>query len=377
MQRVIGLDIGSYSIKAVEIINSFSSYRIAQFYEKVIPITHDDLPYEQRVVGCMEELFRSNNLEADRIVTAMPGQYTSSRMLSFPFTDTRKIISAIPFEIEDLVPFQLDDMIVEHQITAQDKASAQVLVVMIQKNFIASYLNQLSQVGIDPRLVDIDSLSLYNLVPHMNLADDELYGIIDIGHEKTSLCLVENGTLRMFRTLKVGGKYITEVLARDLEISFEESQKLKHDLSCITSGESGKGLGLSKKDLAIARQIGVAGYGFSKEIARTLFSLRREHKKKLAQIFISGGTTKLRGIESYLEEQLGVPISRHETTLTGLEMDDSLRQNAEVIPQALAIGLRVVSGAKNAHRSIYAKVSLLTLRILKPCSEPPLRFFLG
>ena len=347
MQRVIGLDIGSYSIKAVEIINSFSSYRIAEFYEKIIPFD-DSIPTEQRVVECMEELFRSNRLEADRIVTAMPGQYTSSRMLTFPFSDSRKIIAAIPFEVEDLVPFHLDEMILEHQVMGQESEGTHVLVVMIQKTFLARYLNQLSQVGIDPRLVDVDSLSLYNLVPHMKMDEDELYGIIDIGHEKTSVCLIENGMLRMFRTLKVGGKYITEVLARDQEISFAKAQQMKHQLSCIAPEEGGEHLGLSADELALAQQIGIAGYGFSKEIARTLYAFKGQQKKKISKIFISGGTTKLRGIEDYLEEQLNVPVARHNITLTGLEMEESLSQHAEVIPQALAIGLRVVSGAKKS-----------------------------
>lgn len=347
MQRVIGLDIGSYSIKAVEIINSFSSYRIAEFYEKVIPFDDQRSP-EQRVVGCMEELFRSNNLEADRIVTAMPGQYTSSRMLTFPFSDSRKIISALPFEVEDLVPFHLDEMILEHQVVGQQQSSTHVLVVMIQKTFLARYLDQLLQVGIDPRLVDVDSLSLYNLVPHIPSAEDELYGIVDIGHEKTSLCLVEGGMLRMFRTLKVGGKYITEVLARDQEISFAQSQQMKHQLSCIASEDGGEHLGLTAEELSLARQIGIAGYGFSKEIARTLYAFKGKHKKNISKIYISGGTTKLRGIEEYLEEQLNVTVERHDATLTGLEMENSLGQHAEVIPQALAIGLRVVSGAKKS-----------------------------
>ena len=67
MQRVIGLDIGSYSIKAVEIVNTFKSYEIANFYENVIP-HGEELDPDVVLPACMEQLFKENNLKADRII---------------------------------------------------------------------------------------------------------------------------------------------------------------------------------------------------------------------------------------------------------------------------------------------------------------------
>jgi len=90
MQKVIGLDIGSYSIKAVEIVNSFKSYEITNFYEAVIPY-RDDIEPDILIPQTMELLFTENNLHADRVLTAMPGQYISSRIIPLPFSDPRKV----------------------------------------------------------------------------------------------------------------------------------------------------------------------------------------------------------------------------------------------------------------------------------------------
>ena len=213
MQKIIGLDIGSYSIKAVEIINSFKSYEISNFYEKVIPVSEDKTK-EELLPVCMEELFEENNLKADRIITAMPGQFISSRIVPFNFSDPRKIANAIVYAVEDMVPFNLDDMIVEHQILGTQGDKTLVLAVMTRKNFLASFLDYLSRIKIDPKLIDIDSLSFYNLAAHLDHTPDEVYGLVDIGHEKTSVCLVEGGILKMFRTINLGGKYITEFFQR-------------------------------------------------------------------------------------------------------------------------------------------------------------------
>lgn len=345
MQKIIGLDIGSYSIKALEIINSFKSYEITNFYEKVIP-TNTDLPREELLPQCMEELFRENNLQADRIVTAMPGQFISSRIIPFNFSDPRKIANAVMYEVEDIVPFNLDEMIVEHQILGSQDDKTMVLAVMTRKNFLASFLDYLERIHIDPKLIDIDSLSFYNLAPHILHGEDEVYGLIDIGHEKTSVCLVEGDILRMFRTINIGGRYITEFLSRDMEVSFEKAQEIKHRVGAVSWEDSEDKMGLSEEDLYCAQRIGVAANGFAKELSRTLYAFKIWDKKPLSKIYISGGTSKLRGIEAYLEDQLGVTVVKNNLIESDLKMEESLSKYIEILPQGVAIGLRAVSGAK-------------------------------
>ena len=94
MQKVIGLDIGSFSIKAIEIVNTFKTYEIVNFYETVVP-TLEGVPLDAVVPVCMEQLFKENNIQADRIITAMPGQFISSRVLPFNFSDPRKIEASV------------------------------------------------------------------------------------------------------------------------------------------------------------------------------------------------------------------------------------------------------------------------------------------
>ena len=214
MQKVIGLDLGTYSIKALEIVNNFSSYEIVNFYEKVIP-EMEGLTREQVYPICLEQMFAENNLQADKIIAAMSGQSVSSRIMSFNFSDPRKIEASMEAELETFVPFNLQDMIVDHQIIGQFQKKTVVLAVMTQKTYLANFLDYLKRVDIDPRLVDIDSLAFYNLSNMIDLDADKCTAIIDIGHQKTSLCIVQEGVLRMFRSINLGGKYITDLISRD------------------------------------------------------------------------------------------------------------------------------------------------------------------
>ncbi len=344
MQKIIGLDIGSYSIKAVEILNKFKSYEISNFCENPIPhlsnMTQDEL-----VPICMEQLFRENDLQADRIITAMPGQYISSRVLSFAFSEPHKVAAAVFAEIEDAVPFDLNDMIVDHQILGQMDGKTIALVVMTKKTFLANFLEHLQRIKIDPKLVDIDSLAFYNLSPHLGMLPGKCYGMVDIGHEKTSVCLVQDGVLRMFRSINLGGRYITEFLARDLEISYNEAQTIKHQVSrvfCLDEKESYE----QTHENRVADRITVAANAIIKDLSRTLYAFKTWEKSPIEKVFISGGTSKIQNFAPYLAEHLDVAVSPIPMENSTLKVKPEIMDKMPIMAQGVSIGLRAVSSVK-------------------------------
>lgn len=352
MQKIIGLDIGSYSIKAVEIINTLKSYEIANFYEAIIPVG-DDMDPDIVVPECMQQLFRDNALDADRILTAMPGQYISSRVLPFNFSDPRKIQSAIFSEVEDVVPFDLDDMIIDHQILGNAGAKTLALVVLTKKVFLKTFLEHLQKINIDPKLVDVDSLSFYNLTPHLSLNPDEVVGLVDIGHEKTSLCLVQGDVLRMFRSINLGGKFITDFLARDMEISYAEAQSLKHAAGRLDFDADPASMLTGKEKLA-AERMTLAVNAIVKELGRTFYAFKTYEKSPVARLLLSGGTSRIKNLDSYLANRLEMEVGRLDLGSTSLRISSNLGAHSEIIPQSVAIGLRSVGSSK--------KLSTINLR---------------
>lgn len=344
MQKVIGLDIGSYSIKAIEIVNTFKSYEVTNFYETVIP-NLEGVPLDAVVPVCMEQLFKEHNLQADRIITAMPGQFISSRVLPFNFSDPRKIEASISIELEDHVPFNMDDMVLDHQILGSHSGKTMALAVMTRKAFLKNFLDLLSRINIDPKLVDVDSLSFYNLSSNLEVGEDECYALIDVGNEKTSICIIQNGVLRMFRSINLGGRYITDFLARDLETNFHEAQRIKHRVSRVFySGDSGEDLDDYEK--LVTERTTLAANAIVKELGRTLYSYKTWDKRPLAKVIVSGGTSKLKNFDYFLSEQLEVPVQKFSLASTDLIISPVLEQHQETLLQSLSIGLRAVTNVK-------------------------------
>jgi general secretion pathway protein L len=338
------LDIGSYSIKAVEIVNTFKSYEIANFYENVIP-NIEELEQDMLLPACMEQLFRQNRLKADRIITAMPGQYISSRIMTFGFADPRKIETAVVSEVADHVPFNLDDMIVDHQILGQMNGQTAALVVMTRKNFLESFLGHLKRIDIDPKLVDVDSLAFYNLASYLDVNPGDCIGLIDLGHEKTSVCIVQDGVLRMFRSINLGGRYLTEFLARDLETDFNSAQRVKHEFSRVFH-EGDQGADLDQDSKMVAERLTLAANAIVKEIGRTLYAFKTYEKSPVTKLFISGGTSQIKGFEQYLEGQLEVQVRMNQLDRSALKINPNLASSMSIMPQSIAIGLRAVTSIK-------------------------------
>jgi general secretion pathway protein L len=344
MQKIIGLDIGSYSIKAVEIINTFKSYEISNFYENVIPHI-EELSPDVIIPACMEQLFRENNIEADRIITAMPGQYISSRILPFQFSDPRKIEAAVLSVVEDAVPFDLDDMIVDHQILGTMDKQTIALVVMTRKTFLSSFLEHLQRINIDPKLVDVDSLAFYNLCPYLPMEPGKCYGIVDVGHEKTSVCIVQDGVLRMFRSINLGGRYISEFLARDLETDFNEAQRIKHRVSQVfcdaDSGES-----LVGDDRMIAERMTLASNAIVKELGRTFYAFKTWEKAPISGVFLSGGTAYIKNFDRYLSDHLEVEVFGNRLGDSELKVNPALANEMNRMAQGISIGMRAITSVK-------------------------------
>ncbi len=344
MQKVIGLDIGSYSIKAVEIVNTFKSYEITNFYEVVIP-NIEGVPLDAIVPVCMEQLFRENDLKADRILTAMPGQFISSRVLPFNFSDPRKIEASIMVELEDQVPFNMDDMIIDHQILGTAYGKTMALAVMTRKTFLKNFLDLLSRINIDPKLIDVDSLAFYNISSEVTENDDLNYALVDIGNEKTTVCIVRNGLLRMFRSINLGGRYITDFLARDLQVDFAEAQRIKHAVSRVQVGDQSLD-DLSPRDRTVVERMTLAVNSIVKELGRTFYSYKNWDKQEISKVIISGGTSLITDFDTFLSKQLEVDVEKFTLQKSNLNFNPSLELNEAKLAQSLAIGIRAVSNVK-------------------------------
>lgn len=289
MARIItGLDIGTHSIKVAQIKAGLAGVEPLGYFQREVLKT-PETSHNEILSRAIKDLFSQEGIKGSTVIISVPGHTVSTRVLTLPFVDQKKITQVIPFEAEDLIPFALEDVVVDHQILERVNNRSTVMAAALQKHFLRGLLQMLSQAGIDPKAVEMDSLALYNFGRYFL---GEWEGVImDIGASKTSLCILGEGRLQMVRTILHGGDTVTKALQRKFSFSFEEAEELKKE-----AGLTG--------DQKVSQVIESAIMPLIKEIKRTIHMYEAEKKMEIPHLSLCGGTAQLKGLYPYFIQEL-------------------------------------------------------------------------
>ena len=211
LSNILGLDIGSHSLKAVELRQTVRGIEILAL--RTLPREGDETPTGQWV----QHFLRMHRLSTDHVVCALAGDRLSSRRLSFPFRDRKKLAQAIPFEIEASTLFDLEDVLVDWEIVGGDRSHAKVVAAIAPRKEVSELLATLGEANCQPRTLEAEGMILCHLSNLIDLPGSQL--LVDLGHRKTTCCLITDGRPVAARSFPVAGAAITEALARDRALS--------------------------------------------------------------------------------------------------------------------------------------------------------------
>lgn len=359
MQKILGLDFGSYSIKAVEITHTFNAYKIERFYEVAVPEI-EGIDQELIEYTAIRQLFSENAIEVDRTFTAMNGLMVSTRTFNLQNVKKRDVPLVIQNELEASAPFNMEETVFDQQILDVSGGATSVLSAMCRKEHIEGFLGALKELEIEPKVIDVDYLTYINIFPFLKSTeppksqepdDTKLpileFGescklILDIGHLKTAMILVNDNKFVAARTIRMGGRYITEVLAKGLDVTYSEAQRLKHAVSYLEYKPDAQPTPGREKEFQVAQQMGLAATDLVKEIIRTLHSFKAHERLVPSQILVTGGTACISNIVPFLEASIELPISLLAFNSDKLKIDETDEEKTPILSQALAIALRGV-----------------------------------
>lgn len=194
MPYKIGLDIGTNSVKAAIFEGSFGRYSFVRTEKELI--LSGDAPLIERQQNALMGLWR--RIEAGEAVTALSAKDVSVRKLTTPFTDLKKIEQILPSLVEELVPFDIDDINVSNHLLNMTEEEATLLVLISPKIKVSEHIAMLSYLEISPKnvVVDADIMSYF--------ATDGTQALINIGLNSTICALYKDGKTLTFRTLTQG-----------------------------------------------------------------------------------------------------------------------------------------------------------------------------
>ncbi len=334
MKSVLGLDIGSHTIKAVELRQSFRGLEPGQMRLQLQADAESNLSED------LHRFVKAHDLQTEHLVCAIPGDRLSARRLEFPFRDRKQLAAAIPFEMEGETLFEPEDVVIDWEISGQQGNHSHVVAVLTRREEVSRTLDQFHEAGLEPRILEAEGLVLGNLSALFQL--DGARVLADIGHRKTTFCLMLDGKSIAASTIAIGGLAITRALAKDRGCSLEEAEQIKCSEALLdplgepVPPEMARVLG------RLAREI----MRFSQSQEKTLADLGSH--VGVTDITIVGGSSKLPGISSYLSGLLDRPVS-HLVLRDDPEFADLVSGgDPALFAQAIALSLRASGMARSS-----------------------------
>lgn len=214
--RILALDPHGAHLVAVVVETSFRSYQIVGCFSE---------PRDASVpLGDQLRVFVSSHpMQADAVLSALPGNAAAFRILDLPFRDWRRLQQTVPFELESQVPFAVEDAVVDFQVIAKTGEGARVFAALVPKARIEEHLQILSAAGLDPSIVDFAPLATLNVLQLFEGERPDRYGFLHLSAGRGTLALYRNGSLESLRVVDVTGEPLAPALVREIGWSLKSS----------------------------------------------------------------------------------------------------------------------------------------------------------
>lgn len=306
--RILGMELGGWSIKAVEMESRFRRVEILDLHEVRLPLQNSDPSgaYKKAV----EELMARLPSHPEKVVTSLPSSQTALRFLQVPVKQRKKVEQSFKFDLEDSVPFKLEDCIIEHHVHPMKDGSL-VFAAMAPKRHVQTYLEWLKNIGIEPDWLTFDGMGVINLFlssltsSKTPVTYEGPVLLLDLGHVKTNLAIIDDKRLELSRSVPWGGASINQAIASALVVSLAEAEQRKlRDLRLDTDTKPSNN---EQEELITASLQSFTS--LVTDISHSLVSYRSQFKKDITQIVLTGGTARTKGIDGFLSKSFGAPVS--------------------------------------------------------------------
>lgn len=221
-----GLDISDESLKFVELVNTKHGLKIGRYGERVIPsgmIESGKIKNLKQIEEILLSLKKDEGVKSVRV--SLPEEQVYLFRLRLEKLGLEHIRESVELTLEEHIPIQASDAIFDYEILGQDKQNLEIQVAAIPKNVIENYLAIFKSTGIKVQSFELEAQAILRAV--VKNGDLETYMIVDFGQKRTGIFIVSRGVVSFTSTLDVGGATLTETIAKNFKISFDEAEKMK------------------------------------------------------------------------------------------------------------------------------------------------------
>lgn len=341
-QGVAGLDIGSSSIKMVELDGKANNLNLVSLGFENLPddsIIDGQIMELNVVSNCIQNVCSNHQVNAEQVVTGVSGHSVIIKNIVLPPMSPEELEESIDWHAEEHIPYDLADVSLDYQITENTSDSTQVLIAACKRERIDNIRQAIQLAGKQPVAIDVDTFALQNCYEvNYQPVESDVVTLLNIGASTMNVNIVK-GTRSLFtRDITVGGSQFTDVLQRNLGLSFQQAEAVKRGVSHAVEGVEEKSIEPLMNNVTEI---------VAMEIQKTFDFYRattEDNHTVVQKILISGGGSKLTGLAQELSRRLELPVEVL-NPFRNIRVDSRKFDSdylAEIMPEmAVAVGLAI------------------------------------
>ncbi len=299
---LVGLDIGSSSVKAVELKKSKEGFELSKVgVELLSPETVVDgaIIDALSVSSAIDRIYSGQKVTNKNVATSVSGHSVIIKKITMPLLEDDELYDQVYADAGQYIPFDIADVSLDYQVLEPSPTgdSVEVLLVAVKRDKINNYQSAL--IGRNLGLVDVDAFALQNAY-EMNYEPDpdSTDALLNIGASVMNINIVRGGVPLFTRDVSVGGNQYTDALQKELELSFEDAENLKR-------GQALAGISDDQK-AAVLRSVSEI---LVLEIQKTFdFFRATAGAAGINHLYAAGGAARTPGLLDMLREEFQMPV---------------------------------------------------------------------
>ena len=306
-KSVVGLDIGSSAVKAVELKAAGKGYKVAAFAVEPVPpdsIVDGAIIDGTAVADAIKRLFENKAFKTKEVAASLSGNAVIVKKINLPVMTEAELSESIYWEAEQYIPFDIQDVNLDYQIlnpgtSGESQGTMEVLLVAAKKEKIADYTGVISQAGRTPVVVDVDAFALQNAYEvNYGLEADQVVVLLNAGASAININILTGDQSVFTRDISIGGNAYTEAVQKELNLPFESAEQLKkgQPVEGATFEDAQQVLQNMNKNVIMEVQ---KTFDFFKASATS---------DKIDRIVLSGGASRVHGFAEALQERFGTTV---------------------------------------------------------------------
>ncbi|WP_375401001.1 type IV pilus assembly protein PilM [uncultured Amnibacterium sp.] len=345
-KSVVGLDIGSASVRAVEVANPASARpTVLRRLEVALPdgaarsgeVIDGDL-----VATTLKSMWATSGFKTKKVVLGIGGQRVLAREVTVPRMPLRQIKQSLPYQVQDALPVPVAEMILDFYPTSEEAGEngpvVNGLVIAALRETVRANVAAVELAGLTTVEVDVVPFALSRALQR-DIGSSGTVGVVDVGASATSVVVLADGVPQFVRIIRTGGDDLSSELIRRLQISPALAEEVKRTVRGNTAS--------LPAELADAAEV-VSEFetGLLASLRNTLAYYLRVHEgSAVERIVLTGGGSHLQGFEHSLSEVSGIPVLRGDA-FAGIRRGREAKDAGDD-SDALAVALGLALGSRS------------------------------